>query len=88
MPSSGSEHHHSPERIQTDEQKAERIIQAALAKIGWRKKDLRLRRKSDLHKVRLARELRAQTAVSLKWIAGRLEMGTWTHVSNLLQRAR
>jgi putative transposase len=83
-----SEHHHSRERAQTDEQKAEGIIRAALAKIGWRNEELRRRCKSDPHKVTLALKLRTQTSVSLKWIAQRLEMGSWTHVSNLLQRSR
>ena len=34
----------------------------------------------------MARRLRAETAVTLKWIAKELHMGTWTHVSNLLSR--
>jgi hypothetical protein len=33
--------------------------------------------------VRAARRLREETTVSLKWIAARLHMGGWTHVSNL-----
>ena len=82
------EHHHAPERNQTDEQKAEKIIRAQLAELGWRNEELRMRPKSDPNKVRLAKHLRAQTAVTLKWIARRLEMGSWTHVSNLLQRTR
>jgi len=81
-----TEHHRSEERNQTDEQKAEKIIRARLAELGWQKGELRVRRKSDPAKIRLARQLRAQTSVSLKWIARRLEMGSWTHVSNLLQR--
>ena len=83
-----SEHHYSRERSQTDEQKAEGIIRAGLARIGWRNEELRKRRKSDPHKVKLARELRAQTSMSLKWIAQRLEMGSWTYVSNLLRRSQ
>ena len=82
-----SEHHHSRERTQTDEQKAEAIIRAALAKIGWGNEELKRHRKSNPHKVRLAQQLRTRTSVSLKWIAQRLEMGSWTHVSNLLQRS-
>jgi hypothetical protein len=35
-------------------------------------------------KVQLARQLRQETTMSLKWIAGRLHMGAWTYVSNLL----
>jgi sRNA-binding protein len=81
-----SEHHYAHVRKQTDEQKAEAIIQARLKNLGWRKADLVSRRKSDPHKVALARDLRAQTTMSLKWIAQRLEMGSWTHVSNLLRQ--
>jgi hypothetical protein len=35
-------------------------------------------------KVMLARRLRQETTMSLKWIAARLLMSTWTYVSNLL----
>jgi hypothetical protein len=86
MPGSVSEHHQARERNQTDEQKAAAIVSARLKKLGWRKADLGARRKSDAHKVALARELRSQTTMSLKWIAQRLEMGSWTHVSNLLRQ--
>jgi hypothetical protein len=88
LPHSIGEYHYSTERRQTDEQKAEKIIRAELAKLGWRNQELRARRKSDPNKIKLAKKLRAQTTVSLKWIARRLEMGSWTHVSNLLQRTR
>ena len=37
-----------------------------------------------MDKVRLARRLREETTMTLKWIAARLQMGVWTHVSNLL----
>ncbi len=83
---SASEHHHSVERRQTDQQKAEKILRAGLPEIGWSDQELGIRRKSDPNKVMLARRLRSQTAVSLKWIAQRLKMGSWTHVSNLLRR--
>ena len=86
IPGSGSEHHYSRERSETDEQKAEAIIRARLKKLGWGKGELIARRKSDRQKVALARELRSQTTMSLKWIAQRLEMGSWTHVSNLLRQ--
>jgi putative transposase len=88
IPGSVSEHHHARERSETDEQKAERMIAARLKHLGWTQAELKVRRKSDRQKVRLARELRAQTTMSLKWIAQRLEMGSWTHVSNLLRREK
>ena len=55
-----------------------------LARPGWQETDLDRRRKGDPGKVRIARRLRAETTMTLAWIAHRLRMGTWTHVSNLL----
>ena len=81
-----NEHHHARERGDTNQQKAEAIILARLKKLGWGKGELAARRKSDPEKVALARNLRCQTTMSLKWIARRLEMGSWTHVSNLLRQ--
>ena len=80
------EHHSARERNETEEQKAEGMIRARLKQLGWTRSELKARRKSDRQKVRLAREVRAKTTVSLKWIAQRLEMGSWTHVSNLLRQ--
>jgi REP element-mobilizing transposase RayT len=82
-----SEHHHARERNETEEQKADRMVRARLKQLRWTRSDLKARRKGDRQKVRLARELRAETTVSLKWIAQRLEMGSWTYVSNLLRQA-
>jgi putative transposase len=86
IPGSVSEHHQARERTETDEQKAEAIISARLKELGWGKADLGARRKSDPQKVALANALRSETTMSLKWIARRLEMGSWTHVSNLLRQ--
>jgi hypothetical protein len=36
----------------------------------------------------MARRLRAETTMSLAWIAGRLHMGSWSNVSNLLQTTK
>jgi REP element-mobilizing transposase RayT len=44
------------------------------------------RPKGDARKVRMARRLRAETSVTLKWIAEHLHMGTWTHVANRLSQ--
>jgi REP element-mobilizing transposase RayT len=86
MPGSVSEHHHARQRSETDEQRAEAIVLARLEQLGWTKTEMGTRRKSDPKKVALARDLRSQTTMSLKWIAQRLEMGSWTHVSNLLRQ--
>ena len=55
-----------------------------IERLGWDEDQLRARRKGHQSKVRLARRLRQETTMSLKWIAHRLQMGTWTYVSNLL----
>jgi len=46
------------------------------------------RAKGDARKIGMARRLRAETAVTLKWIAAELHMGKWTHVANQLQKAK
>jgi len=40
---------------------------------------------SDPGKVRITRRPRQETTMTLAWIAQRLKMGVWTHVSNLLR---
>ncbi len=79
-----SESHRAKERGESEEEKAERIIAAALKKEKTTEKKLKTERKGAPIKVRIARCLRSETTMTLKWIACRLEMGTWTHVSNLL----
>jgi putative transposase len=74
------EHHSGTERQEGDEQKAERILQAGLAKAGWREDDLPRRRKGDPMKLRWAAQLRRETPL-MKWIAARLKMGTWKHLN-------
>jgi hypothetical protein len=41
-------------------------------------------REGNQAKVKLAGRLRRETTLSLKWIAQRLPMGSWSCVSNLL----
>jgi REP element-mobilizing transposase RayT len=82
-----SANHYGAERRETDEQKAQRIVAEELKKLAWEEADLTRRAKSDATKVALARRLRQETTMSLKWIAGRLSMGAWTNVSNLLRES-
>lgn len=78
------EAHPSRERDETEQAKARRIVQEELKRFGWSQAELKQRRKGDAKKVTLARRLREETAVSLRWIAENLHMGTWTYVSNRL----
>jgi hypothetical protein len=72
------------QRQESDLQKAERVVKEELGRLGWKEDDLGARRKGHRAKVMLARRLRQETTMSLKWIAQRLQMGSWTYVSNLL----
>jgi len=78
------EHHSGEERAQTEAEQAERIVRAGLKRLGWQEADLEARAKGDREKLKLAVRLRAETSVTVKWIAQRLHMGTWTHLNHLL----
>lgn len=80
------EAHRGSERDETEEAKANRIIAEGLKQVDWTRADLKRHRRAIPVKVALARRLRAETAVSLKWIAANLEMGSWTHVQPALSR--
>lgn len=82
------EHHYAGERLANGEEKARRILDAELKRLGWGDADLRERRKGDPEKVRIARRLRQETIMTLKWVAQELHKGAWTNVSNLLSAMR
>lgn len=82
------EHHFEPERQQSMQHKAEKIVRQEMRKAGSREKDLERRRKGDAEKVAVAQRMREETTVSLKWIASRLRMGTWTYLNNRLYWTR
>jgi hypothetical protein len=63
------------------------LLRAELEKLGWTGAELAAHTKGDARKIRIARRLRTETAVTLKWIAAELHMGMWSHVSNLLAQS-
>ena len=77
--------HYGADRFETSQEKARRIMVQELRRLGWKESQLRLRRKGDRHKVQLARRLRAETTMTLAWVAEHLHMGSWGYVSNLLK---
>lgn len=79
-----SEPYRADARQETTEQKGRRILNEELDKLGWTGAELAGRAKGDARKICIAQRLRAETAVTLKWVAAELHMGTWTHVANLL----
>jgi putative transposase len=80
--------HYGPELRQADVLHSEGVVQAELRRRGWTEAGLNRRRKGDPGKVEIAWCVRQQTTMTLKWIAHRLKMGTWTHVSNCLVQRR
>jgi len=76
--------HYGEERFETDEAKALAILEQELKRRRWKGAELKARRKGDKDKVAIAARLRCETTMTLKWIAERLEMGSWNNVSNRL----
>jgi hypothetical protein len=74
--------------VETAEWRAERIVQEELRGWRWTEEDLAGRLKGDLKKVKLAARLRAETTMTVAWIAERLHMGTAGYVNNRLYRWR
>jgi putative transposase len=78
------EWHFGEELQQGAEERAEAIIAGELRRKGWSEKELAQRPKGHPFKVRLARRLRMQTTVTLKWMAARLHAGTRGYLTHLL----
>jgi putative transposase len=80
-----TESHHAATRRETTTEKAQRLLHEELDKLGWPESELAQRPKGDARKIRIAQRLRTEMAITMKWIAQALHMGTWTHVANRLQ---
>ena len=80
--------HFGKERRESAEQRAERIIAEVLRKLGLKRGQMELLPATRQVKVRLARRLRRETTMSLKWIAEQLGIGSWKYLSNLHSKRR
>ena len=58
------------------EAKAERIIREELKRLGWKERNLIVRRKSDAGKLAIAGRLRRETTLTIGKIAQRLHLGS------------
>ena len=76
--------HYGADRRESGEEKAKRILAEGLKQLGWDETELRARRKGDRQKIALARWLRLETTMSLKWVAQELGIGSWKYLSNML----
>ena len=80
--------HYGEERAEPAEARAELIIAEELKLGRWQESDLKTRPKGDPVKVALAARLRAETTMTVGWIAERLAMGTRGYLNHLLYRRR
>jgi REP element-mobilizing transposase RayT len=80
--------HYGEERAEAAEALAELIIAEELKLGRWQESDLKTRPKGDSVKVALAARLRAETTMTVRWIAERLAMGTRDYLNHLLYRRR
>jgi putative transposase len=79
--------HYGAERAESDAAKAERIVKEELRCRKWTEADLKRRAKGDSGKVLIARRLRAETVMTVAWIAERLHLGSRHYANLLLRRA-
>jgi hypothetical protein len=80
--------HYGKKRAETAEALADRIIAEELERGRWQEADLKTRPKGDSLKVALAARLRAETTMTVGWIAERLAMSTRGYLNHLLYRRR
>jgi hypothetical protein len=78
--------HYGEELLESVEAKAERIVAEEMKRVEWNEEELKHRRKGDRGKTRIARRLRRETMVSMRWIAERLQMGSVSMVAHCLRR--
>jgi hypothetical protein len=71
MKEPAGEHHDGPERQESAEEQAERLVRAAMKQQGLNEQTLADLPKAGPAKLAVARRLRAETTVPLKWIASR-----------------
>jgi len=64
------------------------MLAEELKRRGWSSEQLAGRRKGDREKVRMARRLRKETAMTLDWIVQRLNMGAAGYAANCLRQTQ
>jgi REP element-mobilizing transposase RayT len=75
-------------RRESEYVKADRIVREELRRLGWKEATLAERAKGDESKLALAWRLRRETTLTVKEIAVRLRMGSWTSLNSRLYQFR
>ena len=81
-----TEHHAGELKRESAEAKGERILAEELRRLVWKEARLEQGLKSDPVKLAIAARLRRETALPLKWIAGRLHLGSWKSLNAKLHQ--
>lgn len=76
--------HYGGELHEAVEAKADRIVCEELKRLDWPEDKLETLPKGDSSKIVIARRLRRETTMTIRWIAERLRMGTKEHLTHLL----
>ena len=76
--------HYGAELRESDEQKAHGLIAEELKGMKSSKIDWAGLRKGDARKVKIARRLRRETSVPVRWIVEELKMGSVAYASRLI----
>ena len=79
--------HAGAERRESEAAWAGQWLAAELKRLDWTAAELADRRKGDPQKVELARQTRAETTMTLAWIAEKLNMGAPGSLANLLRKS-
>ena len=82
----GQAHEQAPQRHETDEHRAERLVKEWMKSLGWTEPELAARAKGDAQKAAMASRLRRETPMTRAWIAQRLAMGSASYVSHLTKQ--
>jgi REP element-mobilizing transposase RayT len=80
--------HYGEERQESQVERAERVVMEELRRRRWTEGVLEERKKGDKEKVKIAMRLRAETLMTVAWIAARLQMGSVANVNTLLYHRR
>lgn len=62
---------------ESEEQRAEKMVRTELGRLGWKERDVRNARKGHPAKLKIAKRLRGETAMTWEWISNRLHAGAW-----------
>jgi putative transposase len=74
--------HGGVEKRESAEARAAKLLAEELKRRGWKREQLKTRRKGDREKAKIAKRLREETTMTWEWIAEQVVMGARGHAAN------